>query len=139
VLRDHPQLAAIGRLTLLESVKCVRMVLWDEVRQRGISFRDIHAIAREPSATDHYFRVSTVFTTVVAIGRFVGSLFSRDQRANRKESKRRQKKDAALLHRFKTQDADRARAAAALGAAARSGAERKREEKNRRRGNEINS
>ena len=40
VLRDQPQLAAVGRLTLLGSVKCVRMVLWDEVRQRGISFRD---------------------------------------------------------------------------------------------------
>jgi len=46
VLRDHPQLAATGRLTLLESVTCVRMVLWDEVRQRGISFRDMHAIVR---------------------------------------------------------------------------------------------
>jgi acyl-lipid omega-6 desaturase (Delta-12 desaturase) len=46
VLRDHPQLAAIGRLTLLESVGCVRMVLWDEVRQRGVSFRDMHAIVR---------------------------------------------------------------------------------------------
>jgi hypothetical protein len=34
----------------LESFKCVRMVLWDEVRQRGISFRDMHAIARMPSA-----------------------------------------------------------------------------------------
>jgi omega-6 fatty acid desaturase (delta-12 desaturase) len=50
VLRDHPQLAATGRLTLFESVKCVRIVLWDEARQRGISFRDIHAKARAPSA-----------------------------------------------------------------------------------------
>jgi acyl-lipid omega-6 desaturase (Delta-12 desaturase) len=50
VLRDHPQLAAVGRLTLLESIKCVRIVLWDEVRQRGISFRDIHALARAPRA-----------------------------------------------------------------------------------------
>jgi len=46
VLRDHPQLAAIGRLTLLESISCVRMALWDEVRQRGISFRDMHAMPR---------------------------------------------------------------------------------------------
>ena len=38
VLRDHPQLAATGRLTLLESVKCVRMVLWDEGQQRGNLF-----------------------------------------------------------------------------------------------------
>src|SRR5205085_1558365 len=34
VLRDHPQLAAIGRLTLLQSFACVRMVLWDESRRR---------------------------------------------------------------------------------------------------------
>jgi hypothetical protein len=75
-----------------------------------------------------YFRVSTVVTTAVAIGRIVGGLFSRDQRADRKAAKRRQKEDAALLHRFKTQDTDRARAAAALVAAARSTAETRREE-----------
>jgi omega-6 fatty acid desaturase (delta-12 desaturase) len=50
VLRDHPQLAAVGRLTLLESFRCVQMVLWDEEGRRGISFRDIHAIARAPGA-----------------------------------------------------------------------------------------
>ena len=38
VLRDHPQLAAVGRLTLLESFLCVRMVLWDERRRRLVSF-----------------------------------------------------------------------------------------------------
>jgi len=45
VLRDHPQLAGIGRLTLLESFKCMRMALWDEARQRGISFRDLRSVA----------------------------------------------------------------------------------------------
>ena len=75
-----------------------------------------------------YFKVSTFVATAIEIGRIVGGLFSRDQRADRKETKRRQKKDAALLYRFKTQDADRARAAAALGAAARSAAETRREE-----------
>jgi omega-6 fatty acid desaturase (delta-12 desaturase) len=50
VLRDHPQLAAVGRLTLLQSFRCVHMVLWDEVRQRAISFRDMHVIARAPRA-----------------------------------------------------------------------------------------
>jgi hypothetical protein len=75
-----------------------------------------------------YLRVSTFVAIAIAIGRIVGGLFSRDQRADRKDTKRRQKQDAALLHRFKTQDADRARAAAALGAAARSAAETKREE-----------
>jgi hypothetical protein len=75
-----------------------------------------------------YFRVLTFVAIAIEIGRIVGGLFSRDQRADRKETKRRQKKDAALLHRFKTQDADRARAAEALGAAARSTAETRREE-----------
>ena len=31
VLRENPELAAIGRLTLIESFRCVRLVLWDEV------------------------------------------------------------------------------------------------------------
>ena len=50
VLRDHPQLAAVGRLTLLESLKCLRVALWNEEQRRGISFREMRAIARAPSA-----------------------------------------------------------------------------------------
>ena len=46
VLRDHPQLAAVGRLTLLESLKCLRMALWNEEERRGISFREMRAIAQ---------------------------------------------------------------------------------------------
>jgi hypothetical protein len=75
-----------------------------------------------------YFKVSTFVATAIEIGRIVGGLFSRDQRADRKETKRRQKEDTALLHRFKTQDADRVRAAAALVAAARSTAGQREEE-----------
>jgi omega-6 fatty acid desaturase (delta-12 desaturase) len=41
VLRDHPQLAAVGRLTLLQSFRCIRMVLWDETSRRLISFREL--------------------------------------------------------------------------------------------------
>jgi acyl-lipid omega-6 desaturase (Delta-12 desaturase) len=40
VLRDHPQLAAVGRITLLQSLRCVRMALWDENGQRLISFEE---------------------------------------------------------------------------------------------------
>jgi acyl-lipid omega-6 desaturase (Delta-12 desaturase) len=40
VLRDHPDLDRIGRLTLLQSLGSVRLVLWDEGRQRLVSFRD---------------------------------------------------------------------------------------------------
>ena len=41
MLKDHPQLGEIGRLSLIESFGCVRLVLWDEVRQRLISFREM--------------------------------------------------------------------------------------------------
>ena len=41
VLRDYPELSRIGRLTLVESLGCVRLVLWDERQQRLISFRQL--------------------------------------------------------------------------------------------------
>jgi omega-6 fatty acid desaturase (delta-12 desaturase) len=44
VLRDHPELHNIGRLTLLQSFRCVHLVLWDEKRQRLISFREARAV-----------------------------------------------------------------------------------------------
>ena len=34
VLRDHPQLAVVGRITRLQSLWCVRLTLWDEDRRR---------------------------------------------------------------------------------------------------------
>jgi omega-6 fatty acid desaturase (delta-12 desaturase) len=40
VLRDHPELREVGRLTLLQSFRCVRLVLWDEAQRRLVSFRD---------------------------------------------------------------------------------------------------
>jgi omega-6 fatty acid desaturase (delta-12 desaturase) len=40
VLRDHPELARVGRLTLLDSLGCVNLVLWDEGRKRLVSFRE---------------------------------------------------------------------------------------------------
>lgn len=45
VLRDHPQLRDIGRLTLAQSFSSVRLVLWDEAQGRLVSFRDVSAIA----------------------------------------------------------------------------------------------
>ncbi len=39
VLRDHPQLAAVGRITMLQSLWCVRLTLWDEDKRRLVSFR----------------------------------------------------------------------------------------------------
>jgi hypothetical protein len=67
-----------------------------------------------------YFGVSAF---VAKIGRIGGGLFSKDQRFDRNEAKRRQKESATRLHWFKTQDEDRARAAAALVVAASTRAE----------------
>jgi acyl-lipid omega-6 desaturase (Delta-12 desaturase) len=43
VLRDYPELGQIGRLTLCESLWCVRLALWDERQHRLVSFRDARA------------------------------------------------------------------------------------------------
>jgi omega-6 fatty acid desaturase (delta-12 desaturase) len=40
VIEDHPELKNLGRLTLLQSLKSVRLALWDEKSQRLVSFRD---------------------------------------------------------------------------------------------------
>jgi omega-6 fatty acid desaturase (delta-12 desaturase) len=47
VLRDHPELRDTSRVTLLQSLGCVRLALWDEDTRRLISFRDLrrHAAA----------------------------------------------------------------------------------------------
>jgi omega-6 fatty acid desaturase (delta-12 desaturase) len=44
VLRDHPELRKVGRITLLDSIRCVRLVLWDEACRRLISFRQLRAL-----------------------------------------------------------------------------------------------
>jgi len=41
VLRAHPELGSVGRLTLAKSFSCVRLALWDEHRNRLISFREM--------------------------------------------------------------------------------------------------
>jgi acyl-lipid omega-6 desaturase (Delta-12 desaturase) len=45
VLRDFPELKTVGRITILESLACVKLVLWDEGRRRLISFREERALA----------------------------------------------------------------------------------------------
>ena len=43
VLRDHPELRDVSRLTLLESFRCVRLALWDGTQRRLVSFREARA------------------------------------------------------------------------------------------------
>ena len=44
VLRDHPELREVGRLTLVQSFRCVRLVLWDETQRRLVSFREARTL-----------------------------------------------------------------------------------------------
>jgi omega-6 fatty acid desaturase (delta-12 desaturase) len=48
VLQDYPELRQLGRLTLRESLSCVRLVLWDEGQRRLVSFREF-ARAKKPA------------------------------------------------------------------------------------------
>ena len=43
VLRSHPELSEVGRLTLWRSLACVRLALWDEEKRRLLSFREARA------------------------------------------------------------------------------------------------
>ena len=45
VLRDHPKLREVSRLTLRDSFKCFRFALWDENQRRLISFRELRTAA----------------------------------------------------------------------------------------------
>lgn len=40
VLREHPRLADIQRMTLLESFKCAKLQLWDENKRRLVSYAE---------------------------------------------------------------------------------------------------
>jgi len=50
VLRDEPQLRAMSRLTLLQSIRCAGLTLWDEASQRLISFRELRRMGRVQAA-----------------------------------------------------------------------------------------
>jgi omega-6 fatty acid desaturase (delta-12 desaturase) len=41
VLADHPELGAVGRLTLRQSLDCFRLALWDEGAGSFVAFRDL--------------------------------------------------------------------------------------------------
>ena len=47
VLRAHPALESVGRVTLVQSLRNVRLTLWDETGQRLIPFRGLDAARKE--------------------------------------------------------------------------------------------
>jgi len=46
VLRDHAELVAVGRVTLLASIKCVGLALWDEEKCRLVAFKQLRSTRR---------------------------------------------------------------------------------------------
>lgn len=42
-LKDSPEFQALNRVTLWESFKCARLVVWDEAHRRLLTFREAHA------------------------------------------------------------------------------------------------
>ncbi len=40
IMKDHPQLREVSRITLWQSVKCANLHLWDEANRKLISFRE---------------------------------------------------------------------------------------------------
>ena len=50
VIRDYPELAYIGRLTFWESIRCVKLALWDEDNRCLVSFADARRSALPAAA-----------------------------------------------------------------------------------------
>jgi len=46
VLRDHPDLARVSRMTLSESIRCARLALWDESSRKLVGFRHARKLAQ---------------------------------------------------------------------------------------------
>lgn len=44
ILKDHPELKSVGRLTFIQSLKCVKLALWHETEKRMVSFRAVKAM-----------------------------------------------------------------------------------------------
>jgi acyl-lipid omega-6 desaturase (Delta-12 desaturase) len=52
VLRDHPWLRACGRVTLTQSLGSVRLALWDEEKERLVTFGQAMSGASCPRRSD---------------------------------------------------------------------------------------
>lgn len=45
ILKNHPELKKIGRLTIWNSIKCIPLTLWDEQQKKLLSFREAHRLS----------------------------------------------------------------------------------------------
>jgi omega-6 fatty acid desaturase (delta-12 desaturase) len=71
VMRDHPALTSVGRLTLLDSIRCARLALWDEGRAQLVPFRALQtmpAVSQEFNSTERGLFAATSSDNVKAHG-----------------------------------------------------------------------
>jgi acyl-lipid omega-6 desaturase (Delta-12 desaturase) len=47
ILKDHPQLADVKRMTLRDSLTCLKLRLWDESQKRLVSFKEARQLVLE--------------------------------------------------------------------------------------------
>jgi omega-6 fatty acid desaturase (delta-12 desaturase) len=47
VLKQHPHLNDVGRLTLVDSIRCVGLTLWDEANRRLVTFREARMMEKQ--------------------------------------------------------------------------------------------
>ena len=47
ILKDHPQLAEVKRMTFIESLSCLKLRLWDEGQKRLVSFKEARQLVLE--------------------------------------------------------------------------------------------
>lgn len=50
VLKQHPHLNDVGRLTLVDSIRCVGLTLWDEANRRLVTFREARMMEQGAAA-----------------------------------------------------------------------------------------
>ena len=50
ILKDYPELESVGRLTIWESIRCVKLTLWDENKRKLISFREFYQMKKAKAA-----------------------------------------------------------------------------------------
>ena len=72
VLRHHPELGDVGRVTLLQSLKSVRLVLWDEEKRRLVSFCEMRAARSDCRGGD--LRTSQAAPDTVFLESYVDAL-----------------------------------------------------------------
>jgi len=67
VLRDHAELRNLGRITFLDSIRGLRLVLWDERIRRLVSFRQLRADDAATATASHALADRTADQSIISM------------------------------------------------------------------------